>query len=47
MAVMYITRVPNRDSPPAVLPDLLPGHRVADLAAILGSLFFVVGDMDR
>jgi NADH-quinone oxidoreductase subunit D len=31
----------------AVLPDLLPGHRVADLAAILGSLFFVVGDMDR
>jgi NADH-quinone oxidoreductase subunit D len=31
----------------AVLPDVLPGHRVADLAAILGSLFFVVGDMDR
>ncbi len=31
----------------AVLPDMLPGHRVADLAAILGSLFFVVGDMDR
>ena len=31
----------------AVLPDLLPGHRVADLAPILGSLFFVVGDMDR
>ena len=31
----------------AVLPELLPGHRVADLAAILGSLFFVVGDMDR
>ncbi|HEY2309290.1 MAG TPA: NADH-quinone oxidoreductase subunit D [Streptosporangiaceae bacterium] len=31
----------------AVLPDLLPGHRVADLAAVLGSLFFVVGDMDR
>src|SRR5690349_13364634 len=31
----------------AVLPDLLPGHRVGDLAAILGSLFFVVGDMDR
>jgi NADH-quinone oxidoreductase subunit D len=31
----------------AVLPDLLPGHRVADLAAILGSLFFVVGDIDR
>ncbi|MGE5134990.1 MAG: NADH-quinone oxidoreductase subunit D [Gemmatimonadota bacterium] len=30
-----------------VLPELLPGHRVADLAAILGSLFFVVGDMDR
>jgi NADH-quinone oxidoreductase subunit D len=31
----------------AVLPDLLPGHRVGDLAAVLGSLFFVVGDMDR
>ena len=31
----------------AVLPDLLPGHRVSDLAAVLGSLFFVVGDMDR
>jgi NADH-quinone oxidoreductase subunit D len=31
----------------AVLPDLLPGHRVSDLAPILGSLFFVVGDMDR
>ena len=31
----------------AVLPELLPGQRVADLAAILGSLFFVVGDMDR
>jgi len=31
----------------AVLPDLLPGHRVGDLAAVLGSLFFVIGDMDR
>lgn len=31
----------------AVLPEVLPGHRVADLAAILGSLFFIVGDMDR
>jgi NADH-quinone oxidoreductase subunit D len=31
----------------AVLPDLLPGHRAGDLAAVLGSLFFVVGDMDR
>ena len=31
----------------AVLPELLSGQRVADLAAILGSLFFVVGDMDR
>jgi NADH-quinone oxidoreductase subunit D len=31
----------------AVLPELLPGQRVTDLAAILGSLFFVVGDMDR
>jgi NADH-quinone oxidoreductase subunit D len=31
----------------AVLPEVLPGHRLADLAAILGSLFFIVGDMDR
>jgi NADH-quinone oxidoreductase subunit D len=31
----------------AVLPEILPGHRVRDLAAVLGSLFFVVGDMDR
>jgi NADH-quinone oxidoreductase subunit D len=31
----------------AVLPELLPGHRVTDLAPILGSLFFIVGDMDR
>ena len=30
----------------AVLPEVLPGHRVADLAAILGSMFFIVGDMD-
>jgi NADH-quinone oxidoreductase subunit D len=30
-----------------VLAELLPGHRVGDLSAILGSLFFVVGDMDR
>jgi NADH-quinone oxidoreductase subunit D len=30
-----------------VLGELLPGHRVADLTTILGSLFFVVGDMDR
>ena len=31
----------------AVLSEMLPGHRVADLAPILGSLFFIVGDMDR
>jgi NADH-quinone oxidoreductase subunit D len=31
----------------AVLPEVLPGHRVADLPAVLASLFFVVGDMDR
>jgi NADH-quinone oxidoreductase subunit D len=30
-----------------VLGEVLPGHRVADLTAILGSMFFVVGDMDR
>jgi NADH-quinone oxidoreductase subunit D len=31
----------------AVLPEVLPGHRVTDLAAVLGSLFFVIGDIDR
>jgi NADH-quinone oxidoreductase subunit D len=31
----------------AVLPEILPGHRIGDLAAVLGSLFFVVGDIDR
>jgi NADH-quinone oxidoreductase subunit D len=30
-----------------VLAELLPDSRVADLPAILGSMFFVVGDMDR
>jgi len=30
-----------------VLSEILPGHRVEDLTDILGSLFFVVGDMDR
>jgi NADH-quinone oxidoreductase subunit D len=30
-----------------VLSEILPGSRIRDLAAILGSLFFVVGDMDR
>jgi NADH-quinone oxidoreductase subunit D len=29
------------------LSEVLPGSRVADLPAILGSMFFVVGDMDR
>jgi NADH-quinone oxidoreductase subunit D len=30
-----------------VLSELLPDSRIADLPAILGSMFFVVGDMDR
>ena len=30
-----------------VLGDLLPGTLVADMVAILGSLFFVVGDIDK
>ncbi|HEY0558756.1 MAG TPA: hypothetical protein VGD03_00595 [Frankiaceae bacterium] len=30
-----------------VLPDLLRGHLVADMIAILGSMFFVVGDIDK
>jgi len=31
----------------AVLPQLLPGCVVGDMVAILGSLFFVVGDIDK
>lgn len=31
----------------AVLPELVPGYVVADLIAILGSMFFVVGDIDK
>jgi NADH-quinone oxidoreductase subunit D len=31
----------------AVLPELLVGCTVADLVAVLGSLFFVVGDLDK
>jgi NADH-quinone oxidoreductase subunit D len=30
-----------------VLGELLPGHLVADMVAILGSTFFVVGDIDK
>ena len=31
----------------AVLPELVPGCVIADLVAILGSMFFVVGDIDK
>jgi NADH-quinone oxidoreductase subunit D len=31
----------------SVLPAMLPGQLVPDLIAILGSIFFVVGDVDR
>ncbi len=31
----------------AALPELLPGCVVADMVAILGSMFFVVGDIDK
>ena len=30
-----------------VLSEVLAGSRVADLPAVLGSMFFIVGDMDR
>jgi NADH-quinone oxidoreductase subunit D len=31
----------------SALPALLPGLRVEDLVAVLGSLFFVIGDVDK
>jgi NADH-quinone oxidoreductase subunit D len=31
----------------SVIPAMLPGALVPDLVAILGSVFFVVGDVDR
>ena len=31
----------------SILPDLLPGHMMSDVAAILGSLDFVMGECDR
>jgi len=31
----------------SVLPAMLPGQLLPDLIAILGSIFFVVGDVDR
>ena len=31
----------------SVLPDLLPGHMISDVVAILGSIDFVMGECDR
>jgi NADH-quinone oxidoreductase subunit D len=31
----------------SVLAEVLPGHLIADMVAILGSMFFVVGDIDK
>ncbi len=31
----------------SVLADMLPGQLISDMVAILGSMFFVVGDIDR
>jgi NADH-quinone oxidoreductase subunit D len=30
-----------------VLPELMRGSLLADMIAILGSMFFVVGDIDK
>jgi NADH-quinone oxidoreductase subunit D len=30
-----------------VLSELLPGCLIADMVSILGSMFFVVGDIDK
>jgi NADH-quinone oxidoreductase subunit D len=29
------------------LPEVLPGHMVSDIPAVLGSLDFVMGECDR
>jgi NADH-quinone oxidoreductase subunit D len=31
----------------SMIPAILPGQLIPDLIAILGSVFFVVGDVDR
>ena len=31
----------------SILPELLPGHMMSDVVAILGSLDFVMGECDR
>jgi NADH-quinone oxidoreductase subunit D len=31
----------------SILPELLPGHMIADVPAVLGSLDFVMGECDR
>jgi NADH-quinone oxidoreductase subunit D len=31
----------------SVLGEVLPGNLIADMVAILGSMFFVVGDIDK
>ena len=31
----------------SILPELMPGHMVSDVPAILGSLDFVMGECDR
>ena len=31
----------------SVLGEMLPGNLIADMVAILGSMFFVVGDIDK
>ena len=31
----------------SVLTQVLPGQVIADMVAILGSMFFVVGDVDK
>ena len=31
----------------AVLAEVLPGNLISDMVAILGSMFFVVGDVDK
>ena len=46
-AAVLICFADGENGPELLLTELLPGTLVADMVAILGSTFFVVGDVDK